>query len=165
MLQPKKAIKNNKVQYHNCSHRFCLQQSLFDVLFFYLKKKTQKCYQNLILHQTKSCSSHRSIFTCESMPLPSDLATHWSISGQSALIPSSFKELFFLALFGSQPAEQIAQDQQRRKISPVACHGNPALAIFTEDNCCHRYPQKKITAATNYTHKRTNTATCNTLKN
>ena len=39
------------------------------------------------------------------------------IRGQSALIPSSSQELLFLVLFGSLPAEQRTQDQQRRKTS------------------------------------------------
>ena len=39
------------------------------------------------------CSSHRSIFPRKSMPPPSDLATHWPISRQSALILSSSQEL------------------------------------------------------------------------
>ena len=50
-----------------------------------------------------SCSNHRSIFSHEPMPPPSDSATHWPISRQSALVPSSSKELFFLPLFGSLP--------------------------------------------------------------
>ena len=42
------------------------------------------------------CSSHRSISFRESMPPPSESVTHWPINRQSALIPSSFQELFFL---------------------------------------------------------------------
>ena len=63
------------------------------------------------------CSSHRTVFFRELMPPTSNSATHWPISGQCVFIPSSSQELFFLALFGSQPAEQRAQDQQRRKTS------------------------------------------------
>ena len=42
------------------------------------------------------CSSHRSISFRESMPLPRESVTHWPINWQSALIPSSSQELFFL---------------------------------------------------------------------
>ena len=45
------------------------------------------------------CSSHRSISFRESMPPPRDLVIHWPINWQSALIPSSFQELFFLDPF------------------------------------------------------------------
>ena len=69
------------------------------------------------------CSSHRSIFSCKSMPLPSDSATHRPISGQSALIPSSSKELFFLALFGSLPQTESTRPAEKKDRSPVACHG------------------------------------------
>ena len=48
------------------------------------------------------CSSHRSISSHESMPPPSDSATNWPITRQSALIPSPSLELFFLVLFGCQ---------------------------------------------------------------
>ena len=99
------------------------------------------------------------------MPLPNDLATHWPISGQSTLIPSSSQELFFLALFGSWSSTESTRPAKKKDLSAVACHGNSALMIFTEDNCCQRYPQKKIMATISYTHKRTNAATCNTLKN
>ena len=42
------------------------------------------------------CSSHRSISFCKSMPPPRESVTHWPMNWQSALIPSSSQELFFL---------------------------------------------------------------------
>ena len=60
-------------------------------------------------------SSHRSIFSRESMPPPSDSATHWPISEHSALIPSTSQELFLLALFGSRSwvREHPASSEER----------------------------------------------------
>ena len=45
------------------------------------------------------CSSHRSISFRESIPSLRDSVTHWPINWQSALIPSSSQELFFLVPF------------------------------------------------------------------
>ena len=103
----------------------CLSLSLFQskhvvpirsLLFFYsLRSLGGKI--RIMTRRDHLCSSDKSIFSRESMLPPSDSTTHWPVSRQSALIPSSFQELFFLALFGSRPAEQRAQDQQRRKTS------------------------------------------------
>ena len=79
------------------------------------------------------CSSHRSIFSRESMPSPSDSATHRPISEQSALILSTSQELFLQSLFGSRDCQR-APGQQRRKTSLSSSPGDiPAEKIFTED--------------------------------
>ena len=52
---------------------------------------------NLCTHRRRRAySSHRSISFCKSMAPPRESVTHWPINWQSALIPSSSKELFFL---------------------------------------------------------------------
>ena len=50
----------------------------------------------IVLWILLKCSSHRFISFRESMPLPRESVTHWPINWQSALIPSSSQELFFL---------------------------------------------------------------------
>ena len=53
-------------------------------------------FKSFFVFSLKICSSHRSISLHESMPPPRDSVTHWPINWQSALIPSSSQELFFL---------------------------------------------------------------------
>ena len=75
------------------------------------------------------------------------------------------KNYFSSPFWKSASRTESTRPAKKKDFSPVACNRNPSLTIFTEDNCYHRYPLKKITVATSYAHKRTNTATCNTLKN
>ena len=68
----------------------------------------------------------------------SNLATHWPISEQSALIPSSSKELFFLALFGSWSRDrEYPASREERPLSHPFLLDTPALTIFAKDNCCY----------------------------
>ena len=103
---------NSLLLFHgNRNSLFWFQSNLIEIFmyccyFLYLVKR----------RPPKSCSSHRFIFSSESMPPPSNSASNWPISGQSALIPSSSKELFFLTLFESLP-EQRVLGKQRRKTS------------------------------------------------
>ena len=76
------------------------------------------------------------------MHLPSDWATHWPISGQSALIPPSSKELFFPSLFWkSASSAESTRWAEKKDLSPVACHGMLQ----------HWRSSPKITTATCYT--------------
>ena len=84
--------------------------------------------------------------TCPStdiLPPASDSATHWPNSGQSALIPSSSKELFFLALFWKSVSRTESTRPAEKKDIP------PVIFYWTLQ---HWRSSPKITAAT-----------CNTL--
>ena len=63
-----------------------------------------------------NCSSYRSV------PPPSDSATHWPISGQSALIPSSSKELFFSSPFWMSPQNREYPASKEKDLSLVLFH-------------------------------------------
>ena len=63
------------------------------------------------------CSSHRSISFRESMPPSRDSVTHWPINWQSALIPSSSQELFFLVPFGSPADREPLASSTNRPLS------------------------------------------------
>ena len=93
---------------------------------------------------------------------------HHTLTNQWAEHITSFflsRTIFSSPFWKSASRTDSTRPAKKKDLSLVACHRNPALTIFTEDNCYHRYPLKKIMAATSYTHKRTNAATCNTLKN
>ena len=126
------------------------------------------------------CSSHRSIFSRESMPPPSDSATHRPISGQSALILSSSQELFFLALFGSHDKSERTQLAAETDLSRVLCYGHSTGKTFTEEHAAtshthtHTHTEepalRSVTRATCYsdtppTNSRTNILTGDTKKN
>ena len=80
-----------------------------------------------------SCSNHRSIFSRESMSPPSDSATHWPISRQSALNPSTSQEFFLLALFESCYSQRALSQQWRKTSLTSSPMDIPAWEIFTED--------------------------------
>ena len=96
----------------------------FNFTCLVLVMKSSPCYsQHLARTVTGSVALKGSVAVTDlfslanQCPLLSNSATHWPISEQSALIPSSSQELFFLAFFGSHPAEQRALSQQWRKTS------------------------------------------------
>ena len=98
------------------------------------------------------CSNHRSIFSRESMPPPSDLATHWPISGQSALIPSTSQELFLLAIFWKSLRSESTQPAVKKDPSLVLSYGYSSV-----EDLHWRY------AATFYQlHTRINPVACHT---
>ena len=108
-------------------------------------------FQRLILKLVRKilCSSHRSIFSRESMG-------HWfghtlTNQRQSALIPSSSLELFLLALFGSRHEAESTWLAVKKGLYLVLSYRHSTWKIFTEDN-----------AATSYTHKRTSPVACHT---
>ena len=88
-------------------------------------------------------SSNRSLFSRESMSPPSDSTTRWPISWRSALIPSSSKEPFFLAIFGSRlKAESTQASREERPLFCPLPQEASALTIFAEGNCCYLwYPR------------------------
>ena len=77
-------------------------------------------------------------------PPPGDSATHWPISGQSTLILSSSKELFFLALFRSPPQTESTRQAEKKTLSCCLPRDIPTLMIFTEDNCCYLWHPKEL---------------------
>ena len=86
---------------------------------------------------TDLCSSHRSIFSCESMPPPSDSATHWPISGQITLIPSSYKNYFSSPFWKSATSRESPASREEKPLPRPFLLDTPALTIFAEDNCCY----------------------------
>ena len=142
---------------------------LFSFLFFFLSRMFNARLSCLL------CSSHRSIFSRESMPPPSDLATHWPISGQSALIPSTSQELFLLAVFGSLDSQR-APGYQWRKISLTSSptdisHGRSSLKMKLLQATHTKEPALRfVTRATCYsdtppTNSRTNILSGDLQKN
>ena len=88
------------------------------------------------------------------MPPPSDLATHWPISGQSALIQSTSQELFLLALFWKSSESESTQSAAKKNLSLSSSPTDiPAWKIFTED---------MQLLSTSYTHKRTSSPASHT---
>ena len=73
-------------------------------------------------------------------PLPSDSATHWTISGQSALIPSVSQELFLLALFRSHYSRRTSGLQRRKTSLASSSTDIPALKITLLPATCTKEP-------------------------
>ena len=130
----------------NLSMSVCSYLSIYVSLFISVYLSRRKRRRNRRWWWWWHCSSHRFIFSRKSMPAPSDLATHWPISGQSAMVPSSSKELFFLALFWKSATDR--EHTASREERPHSCNlpwDTPALMIFTEDNCCYLLHTKELT--------------------
>ena len=62
----------------------------------------------------RSCSHHRSIFSHESMPPPSDSPTHCPIRGRAHWFHLPLKNFFLIALFGSLNSQRAPSWQQRK---------------------------------------------------
>ena len=86
------------------------------------------------------CSGHWSISFRESMPPPRESATHWPINWQSALIPFSSKELFFLV-----PSFCVSTGRE-----PWASSPNRSLSHHS--NWFHLEPISEEHAAVSFTH-------------
>ena len=79
-----------------------------------------------------TCSSHRSIFSRESVPPSSESATHWPIRGRAHWFHLPLKN-YFLALFGSRPAvREHSASSEERPLLPFPTDIS-AWKIFTED--------------------------------
>ena len=117
-------------------------------------------------HRTDECVAVTDLFSLANQSLTKRFGH--TLINQRAECTDSFllsRTIFSISFWKLASRTESTRPAKKKDLSPIASHGKPALTIFTEDNCCHRYPLKKITAATSYTHKITNAATCNALTN
>ena len=105
----------------------------------------------------KWCSNHRFIFLSR-INVPAKRFGHTLTNqGQSALIPSSSLELFFLALIGSHKAEST-QPAAKKDLSSVLSYGHYTWKIFNEEHAATSHTQRRTSPAashTSYTHLQT----------
>ena len=108
---------------------------------------------NYFHNQIKKCSSHRSISFRESMPRPRDLVTHWPINWQSALIPSSSQELFFLVPSFCMPTVREPWAGSTNRSLSHDCYWFH-LEPITEENAAASFTHASKDQHTDQRHKR-----------